>query len=55
MGEYQLTFEALKIDGEDLEEIYQTFIEMDDDHSGEISIKEFFAYLDMRKTVGIFE
>eukprot|EP00501_MAST-03F_sp_TOSAG23-6_P002423 GSMAST32.ASY1.ANO1.2532.1 assembled CDS len=47
---YKHTFEALKIDDDDLEKMHTAFLEMDDDASGEISIKEFFGYLEMRRT-----
>jgi len=48
--DFEASFDALKLSGKSLRALHETFENMDFDCSGEISIKEFFRYLGVRRT-----
>eukprot|EP00939_MAST-03C_sp_MAST-3C-sp1_P000219 g219.t1 len=47
---FETTFDALKLSGKSLHQLHEAFATMDFDSSGEISLKEFFKYLNVRRT-----
>ena len=47
---FRASFASLRLRGESLKKMYEVFVSMDVDASGDISVKEFFRYLGIKRT-----